>query len=103
MAEGREAEIVELQQLSLELGDVAGLHMGDLAAFLVQIRVHDARHQLHEQHDADDAEEIRDAVADRDCVLILAATASFVAENAGVEVSEPASRPEIMAVSWPGS
>ena len=69
--EGREAEIVELQQLSLELGDVAGLHMGDLAAFLVQIRVHDARHQLHEQHDADDAEEIRDAVADRDRVLIL--------------------------------
>ena len=45
--------------------------MGDLAAFLVQIRVHDARHQLHEQHDADDAEEIRDAVADRDRVLIL--------------------------------
>ncbi|CDB87662.1 unknown [Firmicutes bacterium CAG:170] len=67
----RKAEIVEFQQSSLELGHVAGLHMRDLPHLLGHIRMDNARHQLHKQHDADDAKEIRNAVADRDRILIL--------------------------------
>ena len=67
----RKAEIVEFQQSSLELGHVAGLHMRDLPHLLGHIRMDNARHQLHKQHNADNTEEIRNAVADRDRVLIL--------------------------------
>ena len=76
-SKGREAEIVKLQQLSLELGNVACFHMRNFFAFLIQFFMDDARHQLHEQHDADDAEQIRNAVADRDCVLILGCNSLF--------------------------
>ena len=75
--EGREAEIVKFQQLALEFGDVACLYVRNFSALLVQIRVDDARHQLHEQHNADDAEQIRNAVADRDRVLILGCNSLF--------------------------
>ena len=45
--------------------------MGDLAHLLRHIGMDDARHELHEQHHTDDAEQVRDTVADRDGVLIL--------------------------------
>lgn len=76
-SKGREAKIVKLQQLSLELGNVACFHMRNFFAFLIQICMNDARHQLHKQHNADDAEQIRNAVADRDCVLILGCNSLF--------------------------
>lgn len=75
--EGREAEIVKFQQLALEFSDIACLYVCNFSALLVQIRVDDARHQLHEQHNADDAEQIRNAVADRDRVLILGCNSLF--------------------------
>ena len=75
--EGREAEIVKFQKLALEFSDIACLYVCNFSALLVQIRVDDARHQLHEQHNADDAEQIRNAVADRDRVLILGCNSLF--------------------------
>ena len=70
-SEGCEAEIVKFQQLPLELRNIARLDMRDLAYLLRHVGVDDARHELHEQHHADDTKEIGNAVADRDGVLIL--------------------------------
>ena len=67
--EGAEAEVVELDEVSVVFGMVIGVRH-DLLAFDDHVGLQELRNELDEQDDADDAEQVRNTVADRDEVFM---------------------------------
>ena len=68
--EGEEGEVIQLQELGRVVDLVGGLHGHRLFAFRVHIGADDFRDELHEEHHADDAEDVGNAVSDGHRVLI---------------------------------